>query len=363
MEQIIKKVLKKIESNGYEAYLVGGYVRDVVLARKSFDIDICTNALPKDLNKIFPNCQNNNYGGINFRIKRFNFDITTYRKEKKYESRKPVEIEYINNLIEDINRRDFTINALCMNSKGYIIDLINGMEDIKSKTINVIGNCAIKFKEDPLRMLRAIRFMTVLDFKLSDEVLLQIKQNVELIKTLSYNRIKEELDKILLSPNFKKGIMILEELGILNLLNIKNQNIVYVNDLLGMWAQFDFGFNSAFTKEEKNNIINIRKIIRLNKIDEKVLFNYGLYLSLVAGKIIGVNKVYINKLYKQMPIYNKQDVAINNQDIMDILNIEPSEILNVIMQDIIDDILAKTIKNNYQDIKRYLLRKKETWIK
>lgn len=363
MEQIIKKVLKKIENNGFEAYLVGGYVRDIILKRKSFDIDICTNALPKDLVKIFSNGTINEYGGINFKIKKYNFDITTYRKEKKYKNRKPIEIEYINNLFEDIKRRDFTINAVCMDSKGYIIDLIDGVNAIKEKEIITIGNPDEKFVEDPLRMLRAIRFMTILDFKLDKSLKTSIIKHKEKISTLSNNRIKEELDKILVNENVLRGLEALKELEIFTVLGISMNDIVYVSDKLGMWAQLDFSFNSAFTKEEKNNIINIRKILKTKTIDVDVLFEYGLYLSCVAGEILGLSKLQINRLYKTMPIHDRQEVAITPGEIIEILEIEPSDTISVIYNVITREILYKRLKNNYQDIKKYILAKKEMWLK
>lgn len=361
MEQIIKKVLRKIENNGYEAYIVGGYIRDFLLNKKSFDIDICTNALPKDLKIIFPNAQNNGYGGINFKLKKYNFDITTYRKEKKYEKRKPIEIEYVNNLFVDIERRDFRINALCMNSKGLIIDLVSGINDINNKLISIIGNCDEKFKEDPLRMLRAIRFMTTLDFILEDSIIESIKKNKELILTLSNNRIKEELDKILINPNYNKGLTMLKELGILELLQIKTNKIVYVNDLNGMWSQLDFEFNSSFTKEEKKTIKDIREIINNKTVDKVVLFNYGLYTSLVAGEILGINKILINKIYKRMPLYSKKDLTITPQEIMELLNIKPGVIVNQILTEITRVILEGKLKNNHKEIKKFLLLKKATW--
>lgn len=361
MEQTIKKVLKKIENSGYEAYLVGGYVRDFVVGKNTYDIDICTNALPKELNKIFPNCLNNKYGGINFKIKKYNFDITTYRKELQYIDRKPTEIEYINNLFEDIQRRDFTINAICMDSKGFIIDLLNGMKDIDNRVISTIGDSAIRFQEDPLRMLRAIRFMTVLDFSLSDEIKANIEKYKQLLLEIPVNRIKEELDKILISDNVLKGLNMLKEFGILKLLNITYENIISVKDLLGMWAQLDFEFNSSFTKEEKNNIINIRKILEMETIDEIVLFNYGLYQSTVAGEILGADKLEINQLYKRLPIHSRNDVKISYDDLLKILNIEPCEKLSVIMNEIVNKILKRELKNNASDIKKYLLDEKEKW--
>ena len=125
MDKIIKNILKKIESEGYEAYIVGGFVRDYLLKKNSYDVDICTNAKPKDLIHLFNVKQNlNNYGGLNMKIKKYNIDITTYRKEKKYDNRKPIEIEYVSNLLEDINRRDFTINSICLDKNDKILDLL-----------------------------------------------------------------------------------------------------------------------------------------------------------------------------------------------------------------------------------------------
>lgn len=363
MEPIVKKVLKKIESNGFEAYLVGGYVRDLLLKRRTYDVDICTNALPKELKKIFPNAVIHNYGGISFKIKKFNFDITTYRKEIKYANRKPIEIEYINSLIEDINRRDFKINAICINSKGYFIDLCDGMLDIKKGVISTIGDSDKKFKEDPLRMLRAIRFSSILNFKLEESTLVSIERNKELIVTLSDYRIKEELDKIMTNKNVIIGLEMLKDFGILDLLNIKYTKLKYVTDPIGMWAQLEMEFNSSFTKEEKNTIINVQKILEYKKIDNNILFKYGLYQSIVAGEILGISKVTINKMFKHMPINNKSDIVVSANDIMKILKINPSEIISIIQDDLINEIINFNLKNNYNEIKKFLLARKARWVK
>lgn len=363
MEQIIKKVLKKIENCGFEAYIVGGYVRDLFLNRKTFDIDICTNALPKELVKIFPSGAINEYGGINLKYKKYNFDITTYRKENKYINRRPVEIEYVNNLFEDIKRRDFTINAICMDSKGYILDLVEGISAINQKNILMIGDLDAKLTEDPLRILRAIRFMTILNFNLDESLKNAIIKHKEQLSNLSPNRIKEELDKILINKNALYGVEQLKELGIFDVLGINANNITYVADKLGMWAQLDFSFNSAFTKEEKNNIINIRKILKNESIDIDILFNFGLYLTSVAGEILKINKGQIIKMYKLMPIHDKQEIVIMPGEIIEILEVKPSDKIGKIYNDITYEILHKRLKNNYQDIKKYILAKKEMWLK
>ena len=279
MQKIIKQILNKIENVGYEAYVIGGYVRDLLVGISSYDIDICTNATPKELMMIFPNASSKNLGGIDFKVKEYHIEITTYREEIKYKNRKPIEFNYINNLVKDLERRDFTINAICMNSQGEIIDLVGGIEDLSNLKVKMIGDPTFKIKEDPLRILRAIRLATHLNFNLDSPLYKAIEENSQLILELSNVRIKEELDKILLSNHVKKGLNLLNELGIMNLLNISNwQDIIPVKNLEGMYAQIKINYNIPFTKEEKSNITSIRRIINANELDKFTIYNYGLYL-------------------------------------------------------------------------------------
>ena len=259
MESIIKKVLKKIEKNGYECYAVGGYVRDFLLDRKTYDIDICTNATPDEIKEIFKTNEKDNFGSVSIKIKKYNIDITTYREDVKYEKRKPIELKYLDNLEDDLKRRDFTINTLCMDRFNNIIDIFDGINDINNKKIKVVGDVNKKIKEDPLRILRGIRFATTLDFLIDDKLDKCIKSNYELVKELSDYRIREELTKILESKNFLKGLELLKKYKILDLLEINYNEISYKKDVLEMWAQLDFKHNYGFTKSELSNIIEIRK--------------------------------------------------------------------------------------------------------
>ena len=205
MDKIIKNVLNELDRHGFESFLVGGYVRDTLLGIKTFDVDICTSALPKDIHAIFSICSNN-YGGANLKIDNLNIDITTFREDGTYTNRHPEEVKYITDLKTDLKRRDFTINAICMDKNDKVIDLLDGVDDLNNRVIKMIGNPDDRLKEDPLRILRAIRFATVLDFAIDEKLMLSLKENSSLVSTLSGVRIKEELDKILSSPNFKKGV-------------------------------------------------------------------------------------------------------------------------------------------------------------
>ena len=228
------KFIKKIEDNGFKAYIVGGFVRDHLLGIESNDIDICTSARPSDIRDIFESSclPNEEYGSVIVNSLNTRFEVTTFRKEIAYvDNRKPVEYIYIDDLYEDLKRRDFTINTICIDKDGKIIDLLDGRSDIEKREINTVGNSYDKFSEDALRILRAIRFATILDFKLSDEVKDAIIKTKDLLKNLSYERKKEELDKIFGSIHVKYGVKLLIELGLdieLEISNLRNVNLMYL---------------------------------------------------------------------------------------------------------------------------------------
>lgn len=360
MQKIIKEVLKTIIDNGFEAYIVGGYVRDYLLGIESNDVDICTNALPKDLYQMFCVSSTNNYGGVNLKVREYNFDITTFRKDLNYRNRRPTEVIYINSLEEDLQRRDFTINSICLNEEEKIIDLINGVDDLNKKLIVMPGNIENKLQDDPLRILRAIRFATVLDFGIRKDLYQEIKKNYKLVSTLSVNRIKQEFTKILLCKNFKKGLFLLKEFKILELLEIDYQEeMIFVNDICGMWAQLQSKNEYAFTKQELANIISIRQIIKDGEVNNVTLYNHGLYNCLVAGEILNISPKVIEKLYQKLVLKQKSDLQITSKEIMDILQIKPSKEIAKLEQEIIMAILKGNLKNKNSEIKKYIEARKE----
>lgn len=357
MDKIIKNILKKIENEGYEAYIIGGYVRDTLLHKISYDVDICTNALPKDLQSIFlTHIHSNNYGGINLLCQKYNIDITTYRKDANYkDGRHPSEVIYINNLFEDIKRRDFTVNALCMDKNENIIDLLESKKDLDQKIIKSIGEPNQKFQEDNLRMLRAIRFATVLDFSIEANTYQAIKDNYLLVNNISKKRIKEELSKILASPNYEKGLTLLKETKIADVLELNYDIINYTSDLMGMWAQISCP-KVEFSKTEKDTIDKIHKVLITKKIDNYNLFTYGLYICTVAADIMNIDIKQINKNYKKLPIKSINEIDINGQEIMELLNLQPSKEISEIISKLKIKILNNELKNNKKEIKNYLLK-------
>ena len=169
--------------------------------------------------------------------------------------------------------------------------------------------------------------------------------------------LKQELEKILTSKNAVKGLNYLKDLELLDELEIKYDKIVNVSDILGMWAQMEFSLKYQFTKQSLTIINQIKEIVSYGKIDIYILLKYGLYVSLVAGEILGYSREDINKMDKQMPIHKISDVKINNNDIMNLLGIDGSPKLRVIYDDIVDEILRGKVKNNKRDIKKYIIKK------
>ena len=350
------ELLIKLKEFNFKAYIVGGFPRDLYINKKSTDVDICTNATPKEIKEIFKDSKINSeqYGSVSLIYNNVRFEITTFRKEKKYENnRYPVKIKYIDNLIDDLLRRDFTINTLCIDNNGEYVDLLNAKHDIDNKIIKCVGDANKKIKEDILRSLRAIRFATILDFKLDEKLKKAIKKNKNLLRKLSYYRKKEELEKVFSSSNCKYGLELIKELELEKVLNIKT-DIVITTSSLGMWAQLDVLDIYPFTKNEKETIKNIKQVLNENILNNNVLYKYGLYVCTLVGEIKNIDRVEIVKKYNNLPIYSIKDIDIKASQICEILNKEKGFIIKEVYKDLENKILNNKLENNYNAIKDYL---------
>ena len=350
------ELLNKINEFNFKAYIVGGFSRDLYINKESTDVDICTNATPKEIKEIFKESKINNeqYGSVSLIYNNVRFEITTFRKEKKYENnRYPIKIKYIDNLVDDLLRRDFTINTLCIDSDGNYIDLLNARQDIDNKIIKCVGDANKKIKEDILRSLRAIRFATILNFKLDEKLKKAIKKNKKLIKKLSYYRKKEELEKIFSSQNCKYGIDLIKELELDKVLEI-NTEIVITTSSLGIWAQLDVLDIYPFTKNEKEIINNIKLALQEDILNNNVLYKYGLYVCTLVGEIKNVDRVNIVKKYNSLPIFSVKDIDINANQICEILNKEKGPFIKEVYKDLESKILNNLLENDFDKIKDYL---------
>lgn len=361
MYDVALKVLKELNDNGYKAYIVGGYVRDVLLDIESNDIDITTNATPKQIMELFnDSClPNEDYGSVIIEKKGYRFEITTFRKEIGYnDNRHPTEVKYIDELYPDLLRRDFVINTICMDSNGDIVDYLNGREDLENKVIRTVDDAYKSFSDDALRILRAIRFATILDFKLSDEVVDAIKKTKNLVRNLSNYRKKSELDKIFTSSNRKLGVSLLLEFGLDEVLELPNLSKILdtnTTSLIGVWSILDVVDKYPFNKNESSLIKDISKAIPLNNLDPMALYKYGLYVNSVASEIKGYDIKNVTESYNNLVIKCRKDIDVTSDDIIKILHKEPGKFITEIYDDIEREILYRRLKNEKEDICNYIL--------
>ena len=218
----VKNIIGKLEKAGFEAYIVGGCVRDFLLGAEPKDWDVTTNAKPEEIQEIFPDSfYENNFLTVTAKTgskneKLAEIEITTYRFEAEYsDKRHPDEVQYAQNIEDDLSRRDFTVNAVAMDGKKKIVDLFEGQEDLKNKIIRTVGNPNERFNEDALRMLRAVRFATTLDFTIEEKTAEAIKKNIIWLEAVSKERIRDEFIKIIMADKAAEGVELLRELELL----------------------------------------------------------------------------------------------------------------------------------------------------
>ena len=346
----VRNVLLLINSNGYEAYLVGGFVRDSLLNRESYDVDITTNAKCEDLEKIFSNYKLNesftSLGCIKFSVNKYNFEITTFRKEYDYVNhRKPTRVEFINDLKEDLLRRDFTINALCSNGDN-IIDLFNGVNDLNNKIIKTIGNPNIRFEEDALRILRALRFASKLNFEIEEETNKAIWNNYNYLSDINFDTLHKELIGILEGNDYlrilKKYQKLFEFAFKLNELKVNlfkdNMGILEKEALFFYYS--DIKISNKYLVNKNIEFINdkIDLKYKLNKYGYENIYNLLYfkcsYLNYNKDILNVLNEIEINK-----ECYNLKMLSVNGIDLLK-LNIKQDKIgeyLNMLLEAVIEN--------------------------
>ncbi len=220
----VSHVTGELEKAGFEAYIVGGCVRDLLIGKLPKDWDITTNAKPEEIEKLFENTYyNNEYGTVGV----VNDDtddetlkvveVTPYRLESEYsDARRPDSVEFSDSIEHDLKRRDFTINAIAYNeSKGQVVDLHNGQKDIEDKTIRAIGDPDVRFGEDALRILRAIRISAELGFKIEENTKKAIKKDAKMLEKIAKERIRDEFIRIIMSDSPMEALELAHEMGVL----------------------------------------------------------------------------------------------------------------------------------------------------
>lgn len=215
----VDEILNQLHEHGFEAYIVGGCVRDALLGREPEDWDITTSAKPEQVKQLFRRTIDTGiqHGTVTVMMDKEGFEVTTYRIDGEYEDgRHPKEVEFTANLLEDLKRRDFTINAMAYSKEDGIVDAFDGMGDLKRKMVRCVGDAEERFSEDALRMLRAVRFSAQLDFTVEEKTKEAIVKKADTLSKISAERVRVELDK-LLSSDHPERLLVGAELGITNI--------------------------------------------------------------------------------------------------------------------------------------------------
>lgn len=405
----VQYILEKFNSNGFEAFIVGGCVRDSLLNKKPQDYDITTNAFPEKIEELFDKTipTGIKHGTVTVLIDKNPYEVTTYRVDGEYlNNRKPKDVKFVSNIEEDLSRRDFTINAMAYSPYLGFKDCFNGKEDLKNKLIRCVGDPDKRFSEDALRMLRAIRFSCQLNFKIEKLTAESIRKNFKLIKNISMERIQSEFTKIILSNDPDRGLMLLRKLGFSDFLveEFKSLKLINCYDLyddihdtyglinslpkklhVRLAGLFYKVFNSENAVEKcrtilkklkyDNNTINdtcnlveninsiscnmTRKKLKLliNSVGTENIFDlldlqksYLSYMDEYDTECIDILKNRVSDiLASKEPIFIK-DLAITGNDLITELNFKPGKNIGVILNFLLENVMQTPELNNKEDL-------------
>lgn len=379
-------VLRTLEDAGFEAYFVGGSVRDVLLHRHVHDVDITTSAYPEEVKELFDKSIDTGikHGTVTVLYGGESYEITTFRTESGYQDfRRPDHVTFVQNLDKDLKRRDFTINALAMDMHGDIVDLFNGIEDLKNHIIRAVGNPEKRFHEDALRMMRAVRFMSQLEFKLEEKTEQAIKDNHELLKKISVERIREEFVKMGLGPFSRQAFQIFLDTQ----LSEDVPDFAGKKDLLQVYPQLKFSPTmetslwaviiillkvsneniGKFMRDWKNSNAMTEKVEQIIKmfdlIADHVPTDYELF---EAGEDIIINTIDVADIlgqpvssealvdrYLALPIKTPSELAVDGRFLIK-RGMRPGAQLGRTLNQIRKKVVACEIENSEEAIEQYL---------
>lgn len=354
MYEVALEILNILNENNYEAYIVGGFVRDRLLNAYSNDIDIITSCKPTQISKIFNTDILDNYGCVKIEYKGFKYDITTFRKDINYiNNRRPAMVRFVDTLKEDLTRRDFTINTICIDKNGNYIDLFNGINDLKKGIIKSIIDPVKLVKDDSLRILRAIRFSCIYNFSISIDLYNAIKLNYNLVSNLSLDVIKRELNNIFNSYNCNLGLSMINELNLFEILKIKpKNNVIPTGNYLSIWAQLEYSDEYNFSNKEKKTIDDIKHIIDYGYIDNYILYKYDIDNVRNAAIILEIDNIDFK--YNKLPIRSRNDIDLTY---IDITNLNLNVNINNIYIDLEKQILYNKLINKKEILIDYIINK------
>jgi tRNA nucleotidyltransferase (CCA-adding enzyme) len=373
-------VLQEIENAGFDAYFVGGSVRDTLLNKPIHDVDIASSAYPAEIKQIFKKTVDTGieHGTVMVIHDGEGYEVTTFRTESGYQDfRRPDQVTFVRSLKEDLMRRDFTINAFALREDRTVIDIFDGLRDLEQKIIRAVGDPHERFHEDALRMMRAVRFASQLDFKIEEKTLKAIQENNTLLGKISVERTLVEFEKMMLGskpnrgledmlttglneycPGFKGHLAELKQLTDYPLELLENQEQV--------WTIIAWSLNlsnrevAPFLKQWKTsndlikNVSATLKVLEMNgssTIDRMTLFNAGeanVINAIKVAEILGFDQSIWLSAYQTLQIKDPREMAITGKELIQkgIINPGPQmgRILNQLKLMVINDELPNESK-------------------
>ncbi|MFF6015530.1 CCA tRNA nucleotidyltransferase [Lysinibacillus fusiformis] len=377
--QTAYSVIEQLEQAGFEAVIVGGAVRDALLNRPAHDVDVATNALPEEVKTVFQRTVDIGiqHGTVLVIVPAGPVEVTTYRTDGEYtDHRRPDKVQFVRSLQDDLQRRDFTMNAIAMRRDGSFVDYYGGRQDIDLRIIRAVGDAQKRFAEDALRMLRAIRFSAQLDFTIAEDTLMAIQHRAADIAFIAKERIKAELDKLWLGTTVFSGLQKLEESGLAAYLQGSFQAERWyefqTEDKHVGWAYFallqganwreilrDYRLSNkemAFVKSVltayealKSGWTNSHYFIYKEQELEAAIYFAKL---LQADDCLPSEPIRI--LQDKLPIRQKQEVAVNGADLLKWSGKKGGPWVKEALEDILKAILHNELANDQQQIKNWL---------
>lgn len=365
------KVIQKLENAGYEAYMVGGAVRDHLLKKNPHDIDVATNASPLQVKELFDRTVDTGieHGTVLVLQDGNGIEVTTFRTEGTYsDNRRPDSVEFVQTLEEDLKRRDFTINAMAMDREMKISDPFGGTADLAKKIIRAVGDPDHRFQEDALRMLRAIRFSSQLDFEIDLETLSSINRQAHLIRSIAIERIKSEIDKIMVHAKAYRSMDYLVTTGLADylpagsLFEAQWTRFQPGETAANAWAFMLYEHNASiqkiipyrFSNDEKQLIKKSLEAARLTHWDEWSYYSYTAAQLKIAASLKNI-ETDIEEKKSQLPIHSKSDIAVNGADLIRWSGMKPGPWLKEWLEKVERMIVFKKLKNDQEIIKDWFM--------
>lgn len=385
-----RPILEQIQDNGFEAYYVGGSVRDYVMGRNIHDIDITTSATPDEIESIFSHTipVGKEHGTINVVFNDENYEVTTFRAEEDYvDHRRPSGVTFVRDLYEDLQRRDFTMNAIAMDTAYKLYDYFDGQQDINNRIIRTVGIAEERFQEDALRMIRCLRFQSQLSFDIAMETFEAMRTQMADIKFLSIERIVIELTKLMRGINVEESFNHLKSLKAFNYmpyfeqLDMNQINVTEPIDLELLIAivsvKFDINYSLKPLKLSNRQVKDINQYIQIMNAlpsiitkEQLKMFVYDYDTNLIKNVMVAadvlkandiqghepliVNLQTIDETLHRLPMHNRKDMMVNGGVLMAHLNAKSGPWLKDVLRQIEVAIVTGKVSNEETEILKWV---------